>query len=242
MSNRSTQKNHRKSIAFHPKSINLHKFIRLILGPDIADRHITRRWGIDGKNFHEFKTGKYPVPRLAKLEKLSSIMGVNKHLVFQVASGTPAHKVYKLIRRNDLVGQIGLLSNQLNEAHKALARSEKSYRELFNQANDAIFIADLTTGVIVNCNKQAERLTGRPKTEIIGLHHASLYHPDKNKLYRNYFKRYINGRIKNAIKPHEILRVDGTFVPVSISARAIEIDGRKLLQGIFREISQVKDE
>ena len=97
------------SVCLHPKSINLYRFIRLILGPDIKDADITRQWGMDSKNFSEFKNGKTPVPRLERLEQLARVLKVNKHLVFQVAGGASADKVFNLIRKNDLPGQMKLL-------------------------------------------------------------------------------------------------------------------------------------
>lgn len=104
----------------HPKSVNLYRFIRLILrsrigvplqagGPDVSDTEISSWWRMDQKNFSQFKNGKSPVPRLEKLEKLAQVIGVNKHLVFQVAGGASADKVFNLIKKNDLPGQIKLL-------------------------------------------------------------------------------------------------------------------------------------
>jgi len=107
---RGNKNNKHKSGVLHPDSLNLYKFIRLILGPDTPDSHISDRWNIDVKNFHEFKTGVYPVQRLGKLEELAKLLSVNKHLVFEVAAGTPAQKVFDLIKNNDLPGQIRLLS------------------------------------------------------------------------------------------------------------------------------------
>ena len=101
--------NKSRVININPDSLNLYKFIRLVLGTDIPDSHIAERWDIDVKNFHEFKTGVYPVPRLSKLEELAKVLGVNKHLVFEVAGGTPAQKVFDLIKNNDLAGQSILL-------------------------------------------------------------------------------------------------------------------------------------
>ncbi len=133
---------HKATVGYRPDSLNLYKFIKLVLGEDISDRSIARRWNMDEKNFHEFKTGVYPVPRLGKLEELASILGVNKHLVFQVAGGSPAQKVFNLIENNDLAGQTRLLSNQLDEAHKSLAQSEKRYRSLVENTPDIIMLID----------------------------------------------------------------------------------------------------
>lgn len=137
------RKNKRKAtVGYRPNSLNLYKFIKLVLGEDISDRSIARRWNIDEKNFHEFKTGVYPVPRLDKLEELASVLGVNKHLVFQVAGGSPAQKVFKLIKNNDLAGQTRLLSNQLDKTHRALAQSEKCYRSLVENTPDIVILTD----------------------------------------------------------------------------------------------------
>jgi len=98
-----------RSPYLHPRSVNLYRFVRFILGPDTRDRDISSRWGIDPKNFSEFKNGKTPVPRLEKLTGLAHLLGINKHLVFQVACGASADKVFKLIKKNNLPGQIKLL-------------------------------------------------------------------------------------------------------------------------------------
>ena len=98
----------RQQYAF-PKSVNLYKFIRLILGDKISNREIAHRWGIDEKNFYEFKVGRTPVPRLERLEQLARVLGINKHFVFEAALGASAVKVFKLIKKNDLLGQIKLV-------------------------------------------------------------------------------------------------------------------------------------
>lgn len=230
--------NTRRPASFCRNSINLYRFIRLILGPDIADRQIARRWHLDGKNFSEFKAGRLPIPRLTRLEDLALILGVNKHLVFQVAGGTSARKVFDLIKKNDLLGQIRLLTNQLDKAHEALAKSEKLYRELFNNANDAIFVADIETGILLDCNKQAERLLGRSRNEIIGMHQSQVHPPEKRKHYKDIFKYHVRKNSINDLNKSEIIKKDGSVVPVYISARVMEIDGRKVIQGIFRDITQ----
>lgn len=238
MSRRLKRKNRNHKPGPHSESINLYGFIRLVLGNDIADRQIAQRWDIDEKNFHEFKTGHLPIPRLAKLEDLSSILGVNKHMVFQVASGTSARKVFHLIRKNDLAGQTRLLSNQLDEAHSTLVKSEKRYRELFNQANDAIFIADTRTGTLLDCNQQAELLLDRTRDKIIGMNRLNLHPPQKKKFYLKHFRKHVHqGSFIDSYKT-EVIKKNGSIVPVSISSRVLELDGKKIIQGIFRDISE----
>jgi hypothetical protein len=106
---------------------NLYRFIRLILGPDIPDNAIGKRWQMDIKNFSDFKYGKYPVPRFERLVTLAKVLGVDDHLVYEVAKGTPAERVYRMITtplgRKKLiqtiigkysVGKLARANNQLN--------------------------------------------------------------------------------------------------------------------------------
>lgn len=56
--------------------------------------------------------------------------------------------------------------------------SEERYRKVVETANDAIFIADIETGLILDANRKAETLLGLPKEKIIGMHHSEL-HPKR---------------------------------------------------------------
>jgi len=106
---RNSRKRNLWAVYPHPRAVNLYEFIRLILGDDISNREIARRWKMDEKNFHEFRVGRYPVPRIEKLVALASVLGVDKHLVFEVACGASARKVFNLIRKNDLTACRALL-------------------------------------------------------------------------------------------------------------------------------------
>lgn len=160
-------------------------------------------------------------------------------MVFQVAGGASAQKVFDLIKKNDLSGQIRLLSRQIDEAHRNLTKSEERYRSLFNNANHAIFLADTEKGILLDCNKQAENLLDRHRTEIIGMPVSHLHPPQKRKYYmNNFFRSHVKSGRVNDLRKAEIITKDGAVKQVYISAAVIELDGRKVLQGIFRDVSQ----
>ena len=66
-------------------------------------------------------------------------------------------------------------------------RSEEKYRKLLELANDAVFVADVETGIIVEANRKASELIGRPVEEIVGMHHSGVHPPDKVDQYREQF-------------------------------------------------------
>ncbi|MFA6317705.1 MAG: PAS domain S-box protein [Elusimicrobiota bacterium] len=122
-------------------------------------------------------------------------------------------------------------------ATAALRESEEKFRAAFENAKDAMLWADPATGLILNCNKAAEKLFGRPRSRLIGLHQTKLHPRTPADHYRNYFKNHARaGAAQDDFA--EISTASGKKVPVSISAQRFRIGGREVLQGIFRDISE----
>lgn len=121
-------------------------------------------------------------------------------------------------------------------AEERLRVSEEKYRHLFENLNDAAFLADMETGFIVDANKQAEVLTGRTREELIGMHQSKLHPPGKAEEYRGKFAAHsVKGR--TADYDGEAIRKDGTIVNVRISAAPLSFGEGGRILGIFRDIS-----
>ncbi len=114
--------------------------------------------------------------------------------------------------------------------------SDRKYKTLFDAANTAIIIADAATGEVLDANKYAETLTGRARKELIGMDRLKLHPPEDSKLYRKQFIEHA-GVDSASLAKAEILRKDGSRVPVRISASTLTLNGRKVLQGIFYDVS-----
>ncbi len=125
------------------------------------------------------------------------------------------------------------------KAEQALRESENRYRTLFNGARDAIFIADVETGLLIDANKQAEKLLLKPIEEIIGMHQAELHPVEAQEKWKAQFKAHANSMVNEAMDA-EIVASDGRIIPAELSASVVEVGGRKLLQGIFRDVSERK--
>lgn len=118
----------------------------------------------------------------------------------------------------------------------ALSESERKYRQLWENMNDAAFIADTQTGRIVETNKQGERLLGRSRDEIIGMHQAQLHPPDRRATYQAAFDRHSRegGGIMRDV---EAYRRDGGAVAVDVSAAPVTMGDKTYLLGIFHDIT-----
>ncbi|MBU1356407.1 MAG: PAS domain S-box protein [Candidatus Edwardsbacteria bacterium] len=122
-------------------------------------------------------------------------------------------------------------------AEEEILSSEMKYRMLMDQANDAIFVGDPETGRLVDANLKAQQLIGRTLDEILKMDQSALHPADQKERYRDIFRQHIKDG--KAIE-HDLFVVhkDGRLIPVEISANLVEIRGRKLLQGIFHDLSE----
>lgn len=118
---------------------NLYRFIRLVLGEEVSDREIARRWGMDEKNLRELKRGLHVVPKLSRLEDLADVLGVHKYYVLEAASGVPAEKVYKVLAQNVLDDRLreldstfgGDLPPREKERERVLAALQRAVLEAY---------------------------------------------------------------------------------------------------------------
>ena len=124
-------------------------------------------------------------------------------------------------------------------AEKALRESEEKYRTLFENANEAIFIADTRTNTILDVNRQAEELIGRPREEIIGMHQSKLHPPRHADYYKEKFRRHVRKGSVFDLEA-EVIAEDGRIVPVIICSSVIRLHGKDVIQGLFRDISEEK--
>jgi PAS domain S-box-containing protein len=121
-----------------------------------------------------------------------------------------------------------------------IKNSEERFRLTFENAADAIFWADSRTGLIINCNKRAEILLERSKEEIIGSTQISLHPPQEAEYYSNLFKKYIEQ--KGAFgEEATVITKSGKIIPVSIAASLTLIGEKPIVQGVFRDITDLKD-
>jgi len=128
------------------------------------------------------------------------------------------------------------LYQQAKARGEEFRQSEEKYKSLFENANDAILLADAKTGYIIDANREAERLLGRPLREIIGLHQSQLHPQEKADYYGALFQHHADEN-PTAVIEAEIVKKGGNVIPVFMSTSIIPLRGRALVQEIFRDVS-----
>lgn len=123
--------------------------------------------------------------------------------------------------------------------NEAMRESEEKFRSLFDEAEDAILVADPETNTLTDCNDSTVKLTGYTKSQLIGMSLVELMPEEEMDRSLEMLARHASG--EKVFFETKILKRDGiTRVPVSINASVIEIRGKSYLQGIFRDITERK--
>lgn len=118
-----------------------------------------------------------------------------------------------------------------------LRRSEERYRELFENANDAIFTTDLT-GRITSVNRAAEKITGYSRREFLQMNVEQIIpREDKERIMDKRAEKLRRG----GVTQYQVMVIgkDGHNIPAEISTRLIMENGRPVgIQGIARDITE----
>ena len=146
------------------------------------------------------------------------------------------------LRNNDgeVVGAVHITSDitEQRKANRALRESENKFRLAFANAQDAIIWVDTESGVVTNCNKATEDLFGRKKGDIIGHHHTTLSPVGKAENFHSLLSG--SGRALDSNVEAEILAKEGLTKTVTISLSAMSMNGKNIVQGIIRDITESK--
>ncbi len=122
-----------------------------------------------------------------------------------------------------------------------MKESVEKYREIFETANEAFFLVDAETGIILDTNKKAEQLIGISADKLVGMHCTQLHPKEENERYLNLYQRHIkHGKFisKNLLVCHK----SGKKIPVLISSSIIELREKRLISGIFINVNQNRPE
>jgi PAS domain S-box-containing protein len=131
-----------------------------------------------------------------------------------------------------IAGQIGGAIAGLR-AKEALGESERRYRLIFEQSNDAVFVHD-TEGRMLDANARASEMLGYDRQQLLSMSVQDL-HPAHNreKARGSLQKVAAEGHVKFDAA---FSRSDGTIIDVEISSSVIDAS-RGIVQGIARDIT-----
>jgi PAS domain S-box-containing protein len=121
-------------------------------------------------------------------------------------------------------------------AEEALRESEKKYRTIVENINDAMYIHDLK-GNIIDVNENACRMLGYERDKIVGANLSKIdnkwHRPENPELERLLQEGHL-------VFERENIRKDGSVMPVEVSVKIVHREGENFIQGFVRDITDRK--
>ncbi len=137
---------------------------------------------------------------------------------------------------------VGSLTDRtlMRRVEQQLVDTQQRYTVLFHRMNDAAALADIETGLIVEANEPAERLWGRSIADLVGSHQTSLHPKELSDEAKLAFVNHIDALMQNKRDSIHVpvLHKDGREIPCEISSSLIEINGKTMILGVFRDITE----
>ncbi len=124
-------------------------------------------------------------------------------------------------------------------AERKARENEARYRTLFNGATEGIALADAETGELLDFNQAFLDLTGYSRDELLGKPQRIL-HPAKalpSGLTQSFASRLHENT--DLVVREEVVTKNGAIRQMDVKANSLEVNGRLLIQGFFRDVTAV---
>ena len=200
--------------------------VELIIPPEMRDEV---RQGIQ----HSGQTGEVPPP--GELE-----------LMAKDGSSVPVISSHAIVERSDrdpLLFCLDLDIAEQKNVQEALERSEEKFREIFHNANDAMYLhevrADDSLGLFIEVNRVACEMLGYSRKEFLSMTPKDIDPPGKMEELEKVTGSLLSQG--NVTFESEHVTKDGDAVPVEISSDLFHLAGQRLVLSIARDITDRRE-
>ena len=139
----------------------------------------------------------------------------------------------------ELLPRVLLRAVEEHRLSSKLAESEKRYRDLFENAGDAIFVVDAENFDLRDTNRMAEKLTGLSKEELLNNNFPSLC-GQQHRSQASEILEQIKKTGSSNFDHLRILRQGNILIPVDISAGLVDDGQKPVIQMFVRDITEKK--
>lgn len=214
---------------------------RLKIGEGMAGNVAQQQMPMAYDDYAKYPQALEPAVKKEKIKSLMSVPLMSKDKivgVLNIASKTPYHFAFEEINLMRLIGnQIGVAIENA-QLHEEIKESERKYKTLVEDINDGYFVCQ--NGKIRFTNHAFLTMHGYHQEEVLGKELKELLPSEYIREVEKIFKDKMEG--KNIPDPIEFLRMhkNGTRLPTELKINLVEFDGKPVMVGIFRDISERK--
>ncbi|MFW6196337.1 MAG: two-component system sensor histidine kinase NtrB [Thermoplasmatota archaeon] len=130
---------------------------------------------------------------------------------------------------------------EMRERKERLVEGIKRYRNLVEASPDTILLIDSKSGKVIDANQRVEDLFKMSREEVINKDISELVPENEENVYEKLFEQWKVGTMYSGKKELHILDSGGKEVPVEIGTSSLELEGKKVIFGVFRNITKRKE-
>ncbi|MFA5314250.1 MAG: PAS domain S-box protein, partial [Methanomassiliicoccales archaeon] len=195
----------------------------------------------------------YEMPKKNGIQFLKEIRSLGSNVPFILFTGKGREEVviealnagadYYLQKGGDPRSQFAELKSMMEKSfnkrqmEKDLAEKEERFENIFNSANDSIYILD-PDGRILEINQIGCDWLGYAQEELLGKNIMDIDSEEQAKLVPERLRQVIEGG--GAQFETEWVTKGGVHIPVEISSRMINYEGHEVILSVAREITERK--
>jgi two-component system, cell cycle sensor histidine kinase and response regulator CckA len=191
----------------------------------------------------------WTLPTFSGPAALELVRGMGLDLPFLIVSGTVGEEVAVAAMRAGahdyfVKGRLGRLAAAIDrELREGRIRrdAESRYRTLFENAIDAILIADVEHRTIAEANPAAARLFGYEQGSLCGVPVADFYPTESRETDLSLFEALGRGT-RAGVERSLRVKKDGTRILVDINAARMTLGGRSMIVGFYRDMTASEQE
>jgi PAS domain S-box-containing protein len=125
------------------------------------------------------------------------------------------------------------------QVEKKLQESEARFRTIFDDAVDGIALFDAITGCLQECNKAFAEMMDMEKVYLL-TGHSFMLKPDADEKPALRLSLTDLHDISNEIRKITAVTISGEIRQFSLKAKSTTLDGRPVIQAIFRDVTPAK--
>lgn len=143
--------------------------------------------------------------------------------------------------RGKVIGVMAIVDDVTGQERleRSLKKSEKKFREIFNNVNDAIYLHELTEeglpGPFIEVNDVASEMLGYSKEEFLSMSPQNIDSGEKSSELPKIMEDLLSKGQKTFDMTHQAK--DGTEIPVEVSSHLFELDEEPRVLSIARDIT-----
>lgn len=160
-----------------------------------------------------------------KTGKLTDVRAVS----FTINDSETRRPLYLANISMDITGQ--------KRAEAMLQESEKRLRQIFNNTQDGLLIADISSRKFIECNKSIAKMLGYSEAQIQSLSIKDVHPAKELARVSKTFDHLLKGTLSMATNV-PMKRKNGTVFYVDITASPVHFSGRRCLAGFFRDVTE----